>query len=133
MNRNNLAPLRPIILVFLLTNAFFTAGKSMLVKWDIDQTVVIIGNLMLFLLSLSSILLSRRAMRAANPNVFVRSMYTSFMIKLFVCVIVAYIYIMMAKKEVNKPGLFVCMGLYIVYTVIEVSSVTLLLRKKKNA
>jgi hypothetical protein len=114
-------------------NALFLTGKNMLVRWGIDQSVVIIGNLLLFVLSLSSILLSRRAMKAGNPNVFVRTMYTNFMIKLFVCIIVAYIYIMSVKKDVNKPGLFVCMGLYIVYTVIEVSSVTRLLRKKKNA
>jgi hypothetical protein len=133
MNRNSLAPIRPMILVFILLNAFFIAGKNMLARWGIDQEVVIVGNLVLFIVSFSSFLLSRRAMKADNPNVFVRTMYTNFMLKLFVCVVTAFVYFKLAKPNINKPGLFVCMGLYIVYTVIEVSSLTKLLRKKKNA
>ena len=133
MNRSNVAPLRPMILVFILLNAFFIAGKNMLAKWGIDQSVVIIGNLVLFLVNILSFLLSRRSLKSDNPNVFVRAMYANFMIKLFVCIAVAFIYFMMEKKNINKPGLFVCMGLYVVYTVIEVSSLTKLLRKKKNA
>lgn len=133
MNRNSLAPLRPLILVFILLNGFFIVGKNLLAKWGIDQSVVILGNLVLFLVMLVSFLLSQKSLKAANPNVFVRSVYASVMIKLFVCVIVAFIYFTAAKKNVNKPGLFVCMGLYAVYTVIEVSSLTKLLRKKKNA
>jgi hypothetical protein len=133
MNRNSYAPLRPMILVFVLMNAFFIAGKNMLVRWGIDQEVVIIGNLILFVVTLSSFLLSRQSLKSANPNVFVRAMYANFMLKLFVCVVAAFIYFKMAQKNINKPGLFICMGLYAVYTTIEVSSLTKLLRNKKNA
>jgi Ca2+/Na+ antiporter len=133
MNRNSLAHLRLMILVFILLNAFFIAGKNILVKWGIDQSVVIIGNLVLFIISFISFWLSRRSLRSGNPNVFVRAVYANVMIKLFVCIVVAFIYFTSAKKNINKPGLFVCMGLYVVYTVIEVSSLTKLLRKKKNA
>lgn len=133
MNRNSLAPLRLMILVFTLLNAFFIAGKNMLVKWGIDQSVVIIGNLVLFIVSFISFWLCRRSLRSDNPHVFVRAMYASVMIKLFVCVTVAFIYFTASKPNVNKPGLFVCMGLYVVYTVLEVSSLTKLLRNKKNA
>jgi small-conductance mechanosensitive channel len=114
-------------------NAFFVAGKSILIKWGIDQSVVIIGNLVLFIVSLISFSLCRRSLRSDNPNVFVRAMYASVMLRLFVCIVAAFIYFTAAKKNINKPGLFVCMGLYVVYTVIEVSSLTKLLRKKKNA
>ena len=37
------------------------------------------------------------------------------------------------KKEVNKPGLFFCMGLYIVYTFIEVSGLMKVNKQKTNA
>jgi len=133
MNRNSLAPLRPMILVFILVNGFFVAGKSMLAKWGVDQSVVIIGNLILFTVSLSSFLLTRRSLSSSNPNSFVRAMYGSFMIKFFVCAIAAFVYIMAAKKNVSKPALIACMGLYIVYTAIEVSALTKLLKQKKNA
>jgi len=131
--RDKFGPVRPMILVFIVLNGFFIAGKNMLARWGVDQSVVIVGNLVLFLVSLVSFLLSRRSLKADNPNVFVRTMYSNFMIKLFACVAAAFIYFTSAKPNINKPGLFICMGLYVVYTVIEVSSLTKLLRKKKNA
>jgi hypothetical protein len=133
MNRNSLAALRPMILVFILVNGFLLAGKNLLVKWGVNQDVVIIGNLILFFVTLSTFLLSRQSLKSPNPNVFVRAMYGGVIIKLFVCVAVVFIYFMSVKKNINKPGLFTCMGLYMVYTVIEVASLTKLLRKKKNA
>lgn len=133
MNQNSLALLRPMIILFVLLNAFFIAGKNLLAKWGVDQSVVITGNLILFIVSLISFLLSRRSLKSDNPNVFVRAMYANVMIKLFACIAAAFIYFTAAKKNINKPGLFICMGLYVVYTVIEVSSLTKLLRKKKNA
>lgn len=133
MNRNSFAPLRPMILVFILFNAFFISGKGLLMKWETDQSVLIIGNLVLFGVSLFSFLIARRSMRSANPNAFVRAMYMSFMIKFFICLGVAFIYMMSVKKNVNKPALIICMGLYIVYTFIEVSTLTKFLRKTKNA
>jgi hypothetical protein len=133
MNQNSLAPLRPLIILFIVLNGFFIAGKNMLAKWGVDQTVVIVGNLILFVISLISFLLSRRSLKSNNPHVFVRAMYANVMIKLFVCIAAAFIYFTSAKKNINKSGLFICMGLYIIYTVIEVSSLTKLLRNKKNA
>lgn len=133
MNRNSIASLRPMILVFVLLNGFFVVGRTTLEKWGVDQSVVIGGNLVLFLVSLASFLLTKRSLSSPNPNSFVRAMYGSFMIKFFVCAAAAFIYIMSVKKNVNKPALFVCMGLYIVYTILEVSSLLKLLKQKKNA
>ncbi len=133
MNRSNLVLLRPMLLFFIVLNGLFIVGRNTLAEWGIDQSVVIVGNLLLFSVNIISFLLSRRAMNSDNPNVFVRAMYAGFMIKLFVCVAVAFIYFTSFKKNINKPALFICMGLYIVYTVIEISILTKLLRKKKNA
>ena len=44
-----------------------------------------------------------------------------------------FVYIMMNKKEVNKPSLFFCMGLYVVYTIIEVSGLMKVNKQKTNA
>jgi hypothetical protein len=133
MSRSNFVFLRPILLFFIFTNALFVAGKTMLVNWGIDRSVVLIANLVLFVLNIISFLLSRKSLNSANPNVFVRAMYTNFMLKLFVCIAMAFIYFKSVNKDVNKPALFISMGLYVVYTFIEVSALTKLLRKKKNA
>ena len=133
MNRNNLAPLRPMIVVFVVLKALFRVETSWLAKKGLDQEVLIVGNLILFVVGLFSFIITRRSLDSPNPNAFVRAMYGSFMIKFFVIIIAAFVYLQVAKKTVNKPALFTCMGFYVIYSVIEVSSLTKLLRKKKNA
>jgi hypothetical protein len=40
---------------------------------------------------------------------------------------------MITKKEVNKPALFTCVGIYFIYTFIEIAALMKLLKEKKNA
>lgn len=61
-----------------------------------------------------------------------RSAYSSIMFKFFLAAIAAFIYIAVYKKELNKAGLFICMGLYLAYTFLEVSVLTRILRQKPN-
>ncbi len=133
MNQNSLKLLRPMILIFIFLNAFFLVGKDWLIKKNIDQDVLIIGNLLLFFVSLLTFLLTYRSLKSTNPNSFVRAMYGGFIIKFFVVAIAAFVYIIITKKDVNKPALFSCMGLYIVYTFFEVNSLLRILKQKKNA
>ncbi len=125
--------LRPLVLLFALITALAIPGKSWLLKNSIEPAVVIIGNLVLFFVSLSAFLLTARSFRSSNPQAFVRAMYGSFMIKFFVVLIVAFAYIMVAKKDVSKPALGICAILYIIYTILETRALTLLLKKKKDA
>jgi hypothetical protein len=122
-----------MVLAFVLLNGFFVVGSTTLEKWNADQSVLIIGNLVLFLISFVSFLVTKKSFSSPNPNAFVRAMYGSFMIKFFVCAAVAFAYIISAKKDVNKPALFFCMGLYILYTALEVAALTKILKRSKNA
>jgi hypothetical protein len=130
MTRPRLKGFLPLILLFVLLNAFFISGKHMLQKWNADQDVLIVGNALLFVVSIISFLLGRRAMNNPNPHAFVRSIYVSVMVKLFVCMIAAFVYISMHKSQLNKPALFICMGLYLIYTFMEVSGLMRLLKQK---
>jgi hypothetical protein len=133
MNQNSLRPLRPLLILFILISGFLVAGRSILAKWQIDQEVFAIGNLIVFATVFSSFLLLRKATSSPNPQAFVRAMYGSFIIKFFVLALVAFIYIMAVKKNVNKPALFGCIGLYFIYTFLEISAILKLLKEKKNA
>jgi hypothetical protein len=132
--RNNAArPFLPIVLLFLILNGFFIAGKEMLDRWDADQSVLIVGNLLLFGITLFSFFIARKGLRNANPHAFVRSVYGGIMIKLFICIIAAFVYIASFGKGLNKPALFTCMGLYLVYTFLEVSILTKMLKGSSDA
>jgi hypothetical protein len=133
MRRNNRVPLSPVIIFFVVLNGFFIADKNFLERNGFDQSVLIIGNLVLFAATLLSFFFARRGLVSENAQAFVRSVYISIMIKLLIAIIAAIIYIFLFRRNLNKPALFACMGLYLVYTFIEVSVLTKLLKEKKNA
>ena len=123
----------PVIVLFTILTAFFIIGRSLLLSWGADQNVLLIGNFILFLVTVLSFTTAAKGIDAKNPHDFVRSVYGSIMIKLFLFIIAAFIYIAIYKKDLNKPALFTLMGLYLVYTFVEVRSLTGLLKKKSNA
>jgi hypothetical protein len=133
MRRNNRVPLLPIIIFFIIFSGFCVADKNFLERYGFDQSVLIIGNLIIFAATIFSFFFAKRGLIAQNAQAFVRSVYVSIMTKLFICLIAAVVYIFLYRKNLNKPALFTCMGLYLVYTFIEVSVLTKLLKEKKNA
>ncbi len=128
-NRRNVFP---IVLLFIMLSAFFISGTTLLQRWNADQEVLIIGNLVLFVIFLLSFFVAQKGFKTTNPHAFVRSVYGSMMIKLFICIIAAFIYIAIYKKDLNKPALFTLMGLYLVYTFVEVATLTKMLKQKAN-
>ncbi|MBD0279811.1 MAG: hypothetical protein ICV51_07915 [Flavisolibacter sp.] len=130
---NRRKPFFPIVILFILLNAFFIAGRNLLERWNADVDVLIIGNILLFTITLTSIFIARKGLRQNNSYVFLRSVYGSIMLKLFLCIIAAFIYIATFRKDLNKPALFTLMGLYLVYTFIEVSLLTKTLKQNTNA
>jgi hypothetical protein len=130
--QNRKKPFFFLVLIFIVLNAFFIAGKSLLTRWGADQNVLIIGNGVLFLITLISAFVAVRGLNSTNPHAFVRGIYGSITLKLFACMIAALVYIAIYKKDLNKPALFTLMGLYLLYTSIEVGSLTKLLRKSSN-
>lgn len=123
----------PIVLLFIILNAMAISMRSKWVGWNINQDVVIAGNLLLFAITFISYLIAKKGLQNKNPHAFIRSVYISIMLKMFLCIIAAFIYISINKTELNKPALFICMGLYLVYTFLEVSILTRILRHKPNA
>ena len=132
MKQNATRPLFPVILLFVLLNSVFIFGRTFLEKWSVDRDVLIVGNLVLFIVTLLSFWLGQRGLRSGNVQAFVRSIYSSFIVKFFVIAAAAFVYIMVTKKNVNKPGLIACMCLYLVYTFLEVSILMKMAKQKKN-
>jgi hypothetical protein len=129
MNRKRFLPLLGL---FIAVTSFANLFRKFLFEKGIDADVLIIGNLILFLVSLLSLYFHIKGFLDKNVQVFLRSAYGSLMIKMFGLAAVAAVYILVMKKEVNKPALFICMGLYIFYTALELRQVFVLLKEKKN-
>ncbi len=133
MNKQALRNFFPAIMVFLVLNSGFLAVMRKLEEWGVDYTVLVVGNLLVFGISFLSYWMAVKGLTTKNTHAFFRWVYGSVMIKLFLLAGVAFVYIMMNKEEVNKPALFFCMGLYVVYTFIEVSALMKVNKQKSNA
>jgi hypothetical protein len=133
MNRTSLKFLSPVIIVFILLNAFLLTSRNWLLNKGVDQEVLIVGNLVLFIISLFAFVFTYRSLQSSNHHAFVRAMYGSFIVKLFAVAIAAFIYIKLAGQALNKPALYICMVLYLVYTFLEVNALLRVLKQKKNA
>jgi hypothetical protein len=131
MSKNRRAFL-PIVVLFIVLNAFFIIGKSLLDRWGASQDVLIWGNLLLFILTFVSYVIAQKGLKSPNTHAFIRSVYGSIMLKLFVSLIAAFIYIFLTRKDLNKPAFFTLMGLYLVYTFIEVSTLTKMLKQRAH-
>ncbi len=125
-------PLFPILFVFVITTGFFVTAKSFLEKKGFDQSVLIIANLLIVAVTLFSFFLAKKNLTSSNPHAFVNGVYKSILVKLFICIAAAAIYIVMTDGKVNKPALFTAMALYLLYSFLEVSLLQRQLKEKKN-
>jgi hypothetical protein len=70
----------PVILVFIILNCFFLFGTDLLNKWNADQNVLMMGNLILFLITVVSFFIAQRGLRNPNPHAFTRSVFGSILL-----------------------------------------------------
>lgn len=122
----------PMIILFVVMNGFFIAGKNMLARYGFSQDVLIIGNVILFVVTLISLYFLIKGFLHNNVQVFFRSVYAALMIKMFFCAAAVIIYALIAKQHINKPALYICIALYFVYSFIEVRTIFRLLKHKKE-
>jgi hypothetical protein len=120
---------RPIILLFIFLNALIIVFRRSLSSEDFNVDMLIIGNIILFGITMLSFVLLSRGMKASSTPAFLRSIYGSFMIKFFIVGIAVFGYAFYAKANLNKPGLFTLMFLYLVYTFLEIRTLMKLSRK----
>ena len=90
------------------------------------------GNLILFLVTITSLYFHVKGFLHKNIQVFFRSVYGALMIKMLICAAAVVIYALIAKPNINKPALYVCMALYFVYSFMEVRMVFRLLKQKQD-
>jgi len=64
---------------------------------------------------------------------FIRGVYSSILMKIFVVVAAILIYIFVTGGKVSKASLFTSMAFYLLYTSIEVIQLMKIVRKKPNA
>jgi preprotein translocase subunit SecY len=108
---------RPLVLIFVIVNALAIVFRKKLELKGVDTNVVIIGNLILFAASAFSIWMYSKKVDPKRPQAVVQNVYGGFILKFFILAIATMLYCFLAKP-INKEGVFICMGLYLVYNFI---------------
>jgi len=123
----------PVIVLFVLVNAAILIFKQRLAAMGFEIRFLLVANLLLFCLSLAGFFIQMKGLKSSNTNAFIRGIYTSLLLKIFIVVIVLGIYLFISDGNVNKPSLLTAMALYILYTFIEVKQLMKISRKTPNA
>ena len=122
----------PLFITFFILTAMVLAAIFLFAGKGIDYTIVMAGNCLFFLISLLVFRMQYMAMYNVNPNVFIRSVMSGMIIKVFACVIAVIGYYLISRSAFNKPAVYASMVIYIVYLVVEVRTI-MKLNKTKNA
>ncbi len=121
----------PILVIYLLVTVFLVFFPLQ-VLWNMNKTVMIAGNTILFIASAISFYLYKRSLSNNNVHAFLRMIYGGMFAKMVICLLSAIVYIMIAKKNVSKGAIFGLMFLYFVYTFVEISIIMRLSRKTRS-
>lgn len=122
----------PLVIVFLITAALIFILRQFLEAHGFDWQVLSGGNLFIFLVTAVSMHMLGKGLNATETNSFLRNAYGGILVKLFACAGAAFVYILVAGKNLNKPALFASMFLYLVYTFAELSVIMKQSNAKKN-
>jgi hypothetical protein len=123
----------PVIILFILINALAFIFRDFLHSQGFAIRFLLIANLILFCLSLLGFFVQLKGLESSNINGFIRGVYSSLLLKIFIVIIILSIYLFANDGKINKPSLFTAMVLYILYTSIEVKQLMKISRTKPDA
>lgn len=122
----------PLLIFFLTTSIAFFVFRAQLSANGFDAKMLLLINLFLFVLSLISLYMHIRGFLQPSTQVFLRSVYGTMMIKMFLSVAAVFVYAMSAGDQLNATVIFSGMGLYFAYTFLELRMVFWLLKQQKK-
>ena len=110
---------RPVLAMFFAVLALVLLQQNMGLNLPINSMFIIVVNCMLFIMALFNF---KRISEVdlKNPNAMVRSVMMGTMLKFIVFGGAALWYASQKKAPIGTNNLFIAMGLYLIYTWIEI-------------
>jgi predicted neutral ceramidase superfamily lipid hydrolase len=117
--------------VYIAINVLFWGAGDLLAKHGADRNILLIANSIIFLMSFAAFLAQQKALNDKNPNVFIRSVMATMMVRMLVCVLAVLVYKFLSADAFSNNAVFISLFLYLVYLAIEVYAI-MKLNKNKN-
>ena len=108
----------PLFLIFFVISGIIFYWQNQFLKARIDPFVLFVANALLFFISCFNIYLHVKAFQNKNPNVALRTVLLTTILKLMVLAIAVLIYVVNTKNRSNF-AIYGGMFLYVIYAVIE--------------
>lgn len=122
-----------VFVVFIVINSGAVAVGNWLDKKGVDHLVLVGANSLLFVLVVICLQMHIKALADKNPNVFVRSIMAATLLKLVVILGAVIAYLLAAGSGRSLGAVFAGLGLYILYTIIEVRAALQMNRLKDGS
>lgn len=123
---------RSFLITVALMETALVAGALLLGAPTFTPMVVVLGTLFITTVTILTYFFCMRTVHDENPNRFVRRVMAATMIKFFLCVVGAGIFILSVKKSLNKPDLYLLMGIYFLFSMTEAVFLSQAARRKTN-
>ena len=124
--------LLPLVICFVVFAAAVVLAWLFWKNSNIDFIVLLGANVLFFLVSVMAFRMQYAAMQNSNPNVFIRKVMSTMLLKMGIALAAVMAYVLISGKSFNKPAVYISMLIYLVYLVVEVGLV-MKLNKRKNA
>ncbi|MBN8838021.1 MAG: hypothetical protein J0I09_12230 [Sphingobacteriia bacterium] len=109
----------PLFFLFITVASLTLYFQDWCSAKGIDPKVVFTANALLYILSTYTLIMHTRSIDKKNPNAALRGVMVATLMKLLILGSAAIIYIALSKHR-SIYAVFVSMGLYFVYTFLEV-------------
>lgn len=123
--------LRIVVAFFILVNFSIALLKSPLEAANISRSVLYSGNVILFIVTLMAFYFESKGLEQKTTAAFMKYMYSGMMLKLFVCLIAVLSYVFATRPDYSRTAILICMLLYVVYTAVEIITLTKINKEKR--
>ena len=120
MNRTFFTLTRPLYGLFIAVTCIILPFEEKLTVYHISTKIVLSANIFLCVISMLNIYFQQKNIHNPNPNAIIRGVMAGTFLKLFVLAGATLFYLFTAGENRSVNAVFVGMGLYILYTWLEV-------------
>ena len=122
--------LLPLFIIFIVLTIFILSEGKFWNSYNIVKNVLLGANFLFMGTGLLVFFIQKNALTNKNPNVFIRSVISGMMIKMFSTVLAVLSYVVLVGPTYNKKAVFISLFMYLLYLAVEVIAISKVNSKK---
>jgi hypothetical protein len=112
-----------VSILHLLILFFILLSLNLKLLPGLDYGVLLGANLFFYVGGVVSMNVQKKYLNHENPNVFVRSVMGSMMIRMFATILAVLIYVKAVNNNYDGTSIFIGLSFYLIYLAVEVKTI----------